>query len=57
VFDRPEVCRLASEFAVVALLTGSNLQPNQPVPAQIGAALDGLFLAHTAEVTALLGGT
>ncbi|HOV61977.1 MAG TPA: prepilin-type N-terminal cleavage/methylation domain-containing protein [Candidatus Hydrogenedentes bacterium] len=56
VFDRPEECRLAGEFAVVALLTGSQLQPNQPVPAQIGGALDGLFFQHQQEVIALFGG-
>jgi len=56
VFDRPEECRLASEFAVVALLSGSNLQPNQPVPAHVGAALDGLFFQHQQEVIALFGG-
>ena len=56
VFDRPEECRLAGEFAVVALLTGTHLQPNQPVPAQIGAALDGLFFQYQTEIVALLGG-
>jgi prepilin-type N-terminal cleavage/methylation domain-containing protein/prepilin-type processing-associated H-X9-DG protein len=43
VFDRPELSAPVSSFAVTSLLTGSNsLQPNQPVPVQIGAALDGL---------------
>ena len=57
VFDRPELSAPVSSFAVTSLLTGSNsLQPNQPVPVQIGAALDGLA-GNAAIVQFLLGGS
>jgi len=57
VFDRPELSAPVSSFTVTALLSGPNsLQPNQPVPVQIGAALDSLA-NNTAVVQFLAGNT
>ncbi len=42
VFDRPDLSLPASSFAIIPLLGSSLSNPNIPVPAQVGAALDGL---------------
>ena len=58
VFDRAWMSRKASTFAVVNVLAGTtgSMQGDPWVPAQVGAALDGLLENNSSLVTALGGG-
>lgn len=55
VFDNLKATRPASDFAIVGALL-DEVPPSAPIPAQIGAALDGLAEQYTAEITAIMGG-
>lgn len=55
-FDNLELSALASDFALVQTMLSGDMTGNPWVPAQIGAALDGLAENNTAQVAAIFAG-
>ncbi|MCA1902740.1 MAG: DUF1559 domain-containing protein [Candidatus Hydrogenedens sp.] len=60
VFDKLKPSAPANQFTIVGILIsllGGAFDTSQPVPIQLGAALDGLYNANTALVTAYVSGS
>ncbi|MGC8737490.1 MAG: DUF1559 domain-containing protein [Candidatus Hydrogenedens sp.] len=60
VFDRLKPSTPANQFLIVTILTsllGGSFDTSQPVPIQLGAALDGLYHANIPLVTAYVNGS
>lgn len=57
VFDNLALSQRTATFGVVAALLAGEITGDPWVPAQIGAALDGLAEDHAAEIASILSGT